>query len=506
MSVTASSTNAPAPAAGQAAPDPRARGVVRLLPPAERHLVSRFSYGITPELARRVRAAGGAARWFEQQLSPGSVRDPQADAVAGWFPSLRRGPAELWRRQVQDVEGGWEVMEDYARWLLVRRTRTRRPVLEMMTELWENLLHVPASGDEQFTHRVDYGATIRRHALGRYDELLVAAITHPAMLIHLDAAESTKEHPNENLGRELLELHTVGVGQYTEDDVRDSARILTGWSVDLWESWRPEYHREEHHVGRVRVKGFVDANRSDDGRAVTRRYLRYLAHHPQTARRVAQRLAVKFVGDRPPASLVDRLARVYLEHDTAIKPVLRALVASSAFARSAGAKVRDPGEDVVATYRVLGKSISRPPSGEARGRSAAEAILWQASSIGTSPYAWPAPDGQPIDSASWSSPSRLLASMRFHLDLAGGWWPDVAVGHREPRQWLPRPEVRFDDLVDHVSRLVLHRPASDRLVEACSRATGVGRRERVDAEHPLVQWMFPTFLAVFLDSPAHLSR
>ena len=112
--------------------------------------------------------------------------------MRGWWPDLDRRPAELWQRQVQEVRGGWQVMEDYGRWLLVRRVRTRRPVLEKMTEFWEGMLHVPVSGDAHFTWRVDYGDTIRRHALGRFDQLLVATTTHPAMLIFLSAATSTK--------------------------------------------------------------------------------------------------------------------------------------------------------------------------------------------------------------------------------------------------------------------------------------------------------------------------
>ena len=97
------------------------------------------------------------------------------------------------------------------------------------------MLHVPVSGDAHFTWRVDYGDTIRKHALGRFDQLLAATTTHPAMLIFLSAATSTKRAPNENLGRELLELHTLGAGNYDEDDVKASARILTGYHVDLWE-------------------------------------------------------------------------------------------------------------------------------------------------------------------------------------------------------------------------------------------------------------------------------
>ena len=130
-----------------------------------------------------------------------------------WWPELSYSPAKLWQRQITEVQGGWEVMANYQRWALLRRIRTNRPVLEMMTEFWENHLNVPVNGDAQFTYRASYGDHVREHALGRFDDLLVGAITHPAMLIYLDQATSTKRHPNENLGRELLECHTVGRGQ-----------------------------------------------------------------------------------------------------------------------------------------------------------------------------------------------------------------------------------------------------------------------------------------------------
>ena len=104
------------------------------------------------------------------------------------------------------------------------------------------------------------------------------------MLIYLDAGESTKDHPNENLGRELLELHTLGAGNYKERDVRDSARILTGFSVDYCETWHAVYNHDDHYRGRVKVKGFRDKNGKANGKATTAAYLRYLARHKLTPR------------------------------------------------------------------------------------------------------------------------------------------------------------------------------------------------------------------------------
>jgi Protein of unknown function (DUF1800) len=478
----------------------------QLLPSAARHLVGRFSYGVTPALAAEVRRAGGALDWFERQLDPGSIPDRGAGELRSWWPSLSRSCTDLWHRQRDGIEGGWEVMLDYQRWVLLRRMRSRRQVLELMTELWENHFNVPVNGDAPCFWRAQFGDTIRARALGRFDDLLTAVVTHPAMLINLDNVSSGAEHPNENLGRELLELHTVGRGQYGEADVKDSARILTGWSADMWDTFRPVYRTSWHATGPVRVMGFTHPNAAADGRQVTRAYLTYLARHPATARRVARKLATKFVRDDPSDALVERLARVYLDNDTQIRPVLRALVRSSEFARSVGAKVRDPGEDLVAAYRALDVRVDRPPATGAGEEYAANQLLWQAAAIGTKPFDWPRPDGQPIDNESWASPSRMLASMVVHVDLAGTWWPNQGVGYHSAASWVPRYPIRFDLLVDHLSQRILHRRSTAQLLKACCQAVDVGPHERITRDHGVVRWNMYRLLTTFLDSPAFLTR
>jgi len=483
-------------------PTPIAPGT--MLAPADRHLVSRFSYGIDTTLADQVNAAGGAAAWFERQLLAGTS-DPATNDVKGWWPSLSRTPTELWTRQVQEVEGGWEVMADYARYLLARRMRSSLTVRDVMTEFWENHLNVPVNGDAQFLFRSAYGDVIRTFALGRFSDLLTAAVTHPAMLVYLNAAVSTAAHPNENLGRELLELHTVGRGQYGEADVKASARILTGYRVDMWNTWAVGYRTQDHYVGPVSVMGFSDANASGDGRATTAAYLSYLAHHPATAQRLARKLAVKFVNDNPSQALVDQLAQVYLANDTAIAPVLRALVASSEFAASAFAKVRNPCEDLVATYKALGVEVS-PPTWPRNNSSAESAMLWQAGNLGDMPHVWPRPDGAPIDNASWSSPSRILASLDLHYTMSGGWWPTAGMVRPSTTDWLPAPAVTFRDLVERLCNRMLHLPTPDGMLQACCQAVGVTPDTVITAQHALVRWQFPRLLTAVLDSPHHLKR
>ncbi len=473
-----------------------------LLSGSARHLVSRFSYGPTPGLAQQVVKRGGALAWFEWQLNPSAIKDRAAADLKDWWPGLRFSGAEAWARHADGTEPGWVLMANYQRWVLMRRIRSQRQVHEIMTEFWEHHLHVPANGEASFLFRKGYGDTIRKHALGSFADMLVATTTHPAMGIFLDNAVSTAKNPNENLARELLELHTVGRGNHDEDDVKNAARILTGWRVDMWKTWKVWYDESAHATGRVDVLGFSDANASPDGRDVTHRFLRYLARHPMTAQRIARKLAVRFVRDDPPQALVDRLARVYLDHDTAIKPVLRALVASAEFKASAGLKVRTPVDDVVATYRALQVKVRKPTE----GNSAAVAILWQCGGVGATPLGWPRPDGMPQSNDAWATPARMMGSMGIHYSMSGGWWPKVDARYRSPASWAPRYPIRFETLVDHLSQTLLHRPASATLVKACCQATGLSARTKITRDHGLIKWGMPRLLTTFLDSPAFYMR
>lgn len=506
--VTGSKPTTPARPTPTPTPTPAPLPAGSLLSAADRHLVSRFSYGVDRAQADQVLLAGGGAAWFEAQLTTPGSSDPATDGLSGWWPSLQRTPQDLWTRTSTGVEGSWLVMADYQRYLLLRRLRSTRPVLDLMAEFWENHFNVPVMADAVFTYRVSYGQALRERALGTFEDILQTAITHPAMLMYLSAAVSTKARPNENLGRELLELHTVGRGTYTEDDVKASARILTGYRVAMWTTWVASYQPGDHWTGPLTVMGFSDANASPDGRATATAYLRYLARHPATAQRIARKLATKFVSDSPSQALVEQLAAVYLANDTAIAPVLRALVASPEFAAAVASKVRDPAEDVVATYKALGIQVAAPVSapGARSGNSAEMAILWQCEGLGQAPHNWPRPDGAPTDNASWSSTSRILASLELHFTLSGQWWPSQGVTYRSAAQWLPAPSVTFADLVEHLSREMLHLPTPPGLLTAASQAAGTPPTAVITIDHPVVRWKFARLLTTVLDCPLHLKR
>ncbi|HYJ76163.1 MAG TPA: DUF1800 domain-containing protein [Kineosporiaceae bacterium] len=460
------------------------------------HLLRRTTWGLTPDLVARATKLGRAA-WLEQQLRPASVADREGDAVVDRFPTLALTSAQVRSRY---SDGSWDVMFDLGKAALGRAAWSRRQLLEVMVDVWSNHLNVTCPSDNVWDNRHRYDAdVIRRHALGRFADLLKAAITHPAMLTYLDNASSTKKAPNENLGRELLELHTVGVGAgYTEAEVRDSARILTGLTVD--DDGAALYRPRWHWTGPVTVLGFSHPNASADGSGVVTAYLDHLARHPATARRIATLLARRFVSDTPPAGLVDRLAKAYTAADTAVAPVLRLLLTSPEFLASADAKQRRPLESVVATVRALGFAQAR------RGDDELEGLYWALESMGHQPLAWPSPDGYPDVATAWTSSAATLARWNVTLGIAAGWWPK-GFAQANLAALLPRPRpATHGALVAALGRRLLQRPLPAAQVTAICSFLEVGTRTPVRADSAVVGWRLPYVAALILSSPVHLAR
>jgi uncharacterized protein (DUF1800 family) len=486
------------------AAQPRAASYPRTAVPTARelHMLNRMGCGFSVASFKQLRRAGGERAWFEQQLDHESVPESKkANAVLTWFPSLKESPATIWTTHRSGKKQAWEYARDLGNRTILRRIYSNRTVHENLVELWSNHLHVDAKHFPGFTQRAAYDEVIRRHALGRFSDLLVAATLHPAMLMFLDNYKSTRTTPNENHGRELLELHTVGTAAgYTEQMVKDSARILSGHTVQENTTWEAYFDPGRHATGPVSVLGFTHANGSADNPGLAEKYLRHLARHPATANRVARKLCVRFVADRPSDAVVAHVAAAYLASDTDIKATLRALVDHPDFWASAGGKVRTPVDDLVATCRALRVNAKAPAGLD----SFAHALSWSLKSVLV--YQWARPDGPPDRAGAWASTTRMLNSWRMHWNLAGGYYPKVRVGYRTPVSYLPQKAIRFDAFVDHLSRRVLGRPATPLLLKAACHACDIGAAERITRTHALMRYKMPRLLAVLLDSPAHMTR
>ena len=272
---------------------------------------------------------------------------------------------------------------------------------------------------------------IRAHAFGRFEEMLVAVETHPAMLHYLDQRQSIGPNSaagrrrskglNENLAREILELHTLGVGGgYSQADVTAFARVLTGWSISGMEELLDGYgcfvfapNRHEPGAQTILGKRYPDAGK-EQGIAV----LRDLAAHPSTATFLATKLARHFVADQPPADLVARLARRYRESRGDLADLARALLTDDAAWSAPATKLRTPYEFLLAAMRATGHVPDRVPP------------LVQALNLMGQPL-WnpPGPNGHPDDVASLAAPKAI----KTRLDLAQQWARPVAA-KRDPRE------------------------------------------------------------------------
>ena len=463
------------------------------------HLLRRATFGITPKLRKDIERMG-RNRWLEQQLDPTSIKDAFVqDFINERLPNLDMTLAQAWNT----YEGSWELMYDLGKATILRAGWSNRQLFETVVDVFNNLLNITNPHESCWWSRHDYDRrVIRKHAFGKYKNMLRDSALHPAMMLYLNNAESTKYNPNENYGREILELHSVGVdGGYDEDDMRQSTLVLTGYGID-WDTGLFEYHPWAHHTGPVSVMGWNHNNGDEDkGYDVALKYIDYLAHHPSTARRVATKLCERFVSDTPPRGLVDVLVETYLDHDTAIVPVLRRLFSSAAFKNSVGEKVRRPFQDVVATMRVLGIKPDK------NGTDGLQGLYWMIEGLGDLPMGWIPPNGYPDYADAWRSAGITLGRWNMHVSMAQGWWPasmlQVPQNLRRSLLGADLPAT-YGELVDALAKRLVFRKLAPAHRTAVLTFMERGAGQAVDPSHEFLQeWRFPYVVALILDSPYH---
>jgi uncharacterized protein (DUF1800 family) len=302
---------------------------------------------------------------------------------------------------------------------------------ERLVWFWSNHFCISANKIQSMAGGYEREA-IRPNVLGRFGTMLLVVESHPAMLFYLDNAGSIGPNStaginrnrglNENLAREILELHTLGVaGGYTQDDVVAFAKVLTGWTF-LPVLDNPEhggefvFNRRLHEPGPQTVLGKVYADESaEQGRAV----LRDLARHPATAKHVATKLARHFVADEPPPALVERLVRTFTDTDGDLKEVSRALVAAPEAWAAPRIKLKRPGEWVMAMVRAV--ATTADPARFTGGQALLGEPLWRP----------PSPKGHPDVAAAWIDGlgQRLDVANNFAERIAGRADPQAILDH-----------------------------------------------------------------------------
>ncbi len=242
---------------------------------------------------------------------------------------------------------------DVARWWTVRMAHTQRPLQEKMTLFWHQLLTSGASKVGRGPWMYQQNRLLRQHALANYDLLLKAISKDPAMLIWLDGRNSRRGAPNENYARELMELFSMGPGNYTETDVREAARAFTGWVISREEE-AGIFNSRQHDTGPKTFLGQTGAFTGDD-------IVDIILRQPAAHRFMARQLFEWFAYDGPSEETVARLAQVFRESSYSIKAVVRSIFTSPEFYsdRAYRAKVKGPVEFVVGLYRTLGLNADR---------------------------------------------------------------------------------------------------------------------------------------------------
>jgi len=362
--------------------------------------------------------------WLASQLVRADA--PRGDTLLDTRAALALVAAEREKRQLarnpppgmtpaQILAGHYrEVTIADVRSRLATAALTTQPFAERLQWFWTNHFTVSlAKGSTRGLAGAFERDAIRPHLFGRFETLLVASTTHPAMLRYLDNVQSAgpnsrvvalesrraarrEETPrvtgiNENLAREVLELHTLGAeasraGIYTQADVTSFAAVLSGWRVGQDASWSgaDAFDANWHEPGAKTVLGHAYG----EGPDALKQVLHDLARHPATARFVATKLSRHFVADDPPPNLVERLSAVYLQRDGDLPSVYRALVESDEAWSAPRAKLKTPEEFVVSTARLLGAGDRMFERDDVANPAAAIAALGQRILAAPSPAGW----------------------------------------------------------------------------------------------------------------------
>ncbi|HZE65525.1 MAG TPA: DUF1800 domain-containing protein [Sporichthyaceae bacterium] len=462
------------------------------------HVLSRLAFGPTPA-ARTEIARNGIPAWISAQIAAGHTYagytgDP---LVAAQATRLGLSPADSFTLlKLGGNKYGWDVMTQLTQTTLGLQVWSKAQLYEVLVDFFTNHLNVVCPrGDLWVTRHTFDRDVIREHAMGSFTDMLLASARNPAMLLYLDLAQSTKSAVNENYARELLELHTVGL-VYSEADVKNVAKLLTGRTVSS-RTFDYTYNPAIHGTGGVTVLGFRHPNSSTaDGEVGGDALLRYLAAHPSTAKRLARKLCIRLVSDRPSHALVTAVATAYLGSGTQILPMLDTILRSEEFWASRGHKVRRPAENVIATMRIL----------EVRPASIGAALKYlqtMTQQVGNQPLAWGPPDGYPDVATAWRSASTLLMLWLHHLGLAADSWTNAFAKSNKTTLYGGTPANSGDAIARLGVRLT---GAPLPTAHAAALQTFLAESATTPMARSTLHALLPALVALILDGPSHALR
>ena len=425
------------------------------------HVLNRLAFGPRPGDVDRV-LNDGVDRWIDQQLHPEAIPDRAVDARLREYGTLRMSNAEIvqtfyapiveMRREAKNKadnasvspqlrKEAQRVMQELVGQRIVRAADSDRQLNEVMVDFWMNHFNVFAGkGIDRFLLTSYERDTIRPLVWGRFEDLLMATAKSPAMLFYLDNARSVaapENRPrmqprrwpamirpqqqsqsrgglNENYAREIMELHTLGVdGGYTQKDVTELARVLTGWTIDQRTGafiFRPQLH--DACAKTVLGVHFPAGGGIEEGE----RMIHILARHPATGHHIAYQLCQRLVSDNPPKALVDRVTKTFLDTDGDLRQTVKAVIDSPEFwdPQTYRAKVKSPFEYVISALRAVNAGIDDPMP-----------VARAMQQIGEPLYGAQPPTGYSDKADAWVNTGALLNRLNFALALAANKLPGL---------------------------------------------------------------------------------
>jgi uncharacterized protein (DUF1800 family) len=457
------------------------------LKPTDFALMDRLTFGVTPSSAEHLKTIGADA-WIEEQLHPLVSRGLPASAQSQIeaMPDVNKFPFDIATAFDQQGQAANKItdpdqrkaaqqafqqaMTDRARQAaartILRALYGPDQLRERMTWFWFNHFNVHQGKANLRILVGDYeDRAIRPYAMGHFRDLLSATLHHPAMLRYLDNADNAAGHVNENYAREIMELHTMGVGSgYAQSDVEQLARILTGVGIDLksedpklkpelqsqlYRQGAFEFNPARHDYGDKTFLGHVIKGR---GLAEVDEALDILCRQPATATHVSQKLATYFVSDNPPPALVARMAQTFKDSDGDITAVLSTMLHAPEFAASlkTGTKFKDSVQYVMSAVRTAydGKVILNTQPIQSWLNRLAEGL-----------FNHDTPDGYALTSATWNGPGQMMVRFEIARQIGSGsaglFKPDVPNATDQPAFPLIQNALFFSSMRQTMSATTL---------------------------------------------------
>ena len=422
----------------------------------------------------------GLQAFIEEQLAFDSINDFDCDLLLQPFKTIRMSADEIEgvTNQLFDGYDRERPIAELRQATLLRQIYSKRQLHEVMVEFWSDHFNIFIEKEPCFYLKpVDDRDVIRKHALGNFRDLLWASAHSSAMMVYLDNHVNDKSHPNENYARELMELHTLSVdGGYSQQDVMELARCLTGWTVKQ-HFWLGQFTFDEnmHDSAQKKVLGLAIQPK---GQKEAERVIEQLALHPSTARFIAKKLTRRFIADEPPQAIVEKAAQTFLSTQGDIKAVLRVILLDGL--ALAQPKYKRPANFITSALRLTNSETD----------SALHDYLVR---MGQPYFGLPTPDGYPDVSAPWQS--NLMPRWQFAFELMRG---EIAGTKNNLNHLLDVSSTGIlEDDADALTSLLLGAPlerfARDELIDSVS-STGVTADETLQVlaagiiASPAFQW------------------